>query len=390
MALMSTRPTGNGKATARRNRRGRPPRYQIVTEALRQQLATGVLSAGVKLPALRELADQFKVSTNTVRNAIRVLEHEGCLYHVPDIGAFVKPTVPARVATRVTVALVTIDIGGALEMGIARGVEQACQEKEWGLQILDAQANAELEARNLLRLADSGTHGAIIMPISDQENFETLVELKLSGYPIVLVDRGVPGLKVDLVESDHERGAYLATRHLLEQGHTRVYMVTDPPTATSIVDRIRGFERAMMEHGHEPTRRMQFFVERAASFRGLQQHKRWLGGYEAALPLLRSAQMPLAIFAHNDYSAWGVLEACRELGLRVPQDVSIVGFDDSEITRAMSPPLTTVAQRTWDIGRTAIQLLEERFQAGGAEREPRLVRIPAELVVRESVWRAGQ
>src|SRR6478609_3337874 len=115
---MSSRSPGNGKAE-RSARRGRPPRYQVVTEALRQQLATGVLSAGIKLPALRELADQFKVSTNTVRNAIRVLENEGSLYHVPDIGAFVKPTKPAGVTTRVTIALVTIDIGGSLEMGIA-------------------------------------------------------------------------------------------------------------------------------------------------------------------------------------------------------------------------------------------------------------------------------
>src|SRR5207253_3752872 len=100
----------------------------------------------------------------------RVLEHEGSLYHVPDIGAFVKPTVPAGTATRVTIALVTIDIGGALEMGIAQGVEQACQRKEWDLQILDARANAEIEARNLTRLFESGTSGAIIMPISDREN----------------------------------------------------------------------------------------------------------------------------------------------------------------------------------------------------------------------------
>src|SRR5689334_1555450 len=117
---MSSRLPVSGKAIQKKQR-GRPPRYQVVTEALRQQLATGVLGAGIKLPALRELADQFKVSTNTVRNAIRVLEDEGSLYHVPDIGAFVKPTTSTGSAVRVTVALVTIDIGGALEMGIARG-----------------------------------------------------------------------------------------------------------------------------------------------------------------------------------------------------------------------------------------------------------------------------
>ncbi len=387
--LLPEKEPNSARRPRRRHRtyRGRLPHYHYVVDALREQLATGVLPAGVKLPSLRELAERFKFSTNTVRKAIRVMEAEGWLYHVPAVGAFAQPAHPTASATQVSLALVTIDIGGAFEMEIARGVEQACQEREWGLQILDARADAGLEARNLGRLAHSGTRGAIIMPISDPVNLERLVQLKLSGYPIVLIDRGVPGLLVDLVESDHEQGAYMATDYLIRHGHQRIYMLTDPPMATSITSRIHGFERALIEHGRDLTRRMLLVIDRKVASEGLRQGKRWLGGFEAAITLLREVELPVAVFAHNDYSAWGVFEACRELNLRIPEDVSIIGFDDSEITRAMTPALTTIAQRTLEIGREAVEFLSEYVQNPGAGIEPRHVRVPVELVERGSVAR---
>ena len=369
----------------RRLQRSKSPRYQAVTEALRRRMTEGSLAAGVKLPTLRELAEQFSVSTNTIRQAIRVLEREGCLYHVPDVGAFVHPSYPSKAGTRVTIALATINIGGAFEMGIARGIEQACQERGWELLVYDARLSAELEASNLTRLGESGTRGAIIAPLSDHANSEALFKLKLSGYAIVLVDRGVPGLKVDLVESDHEKAAYLATEHLLRHGHRQVLMITWPPLATSIAARIRGFEQALITYGQEPSRNRLVWIDPQASTRGVQQGKNWLEGYEAAMPVLRVTQPPIAFFALNDYVGWGVFEACRELGLRVPEDVSIVCVDDSDITRAMSPPMTVVAQRPAEIGRKAVELLERRLQAPNASFEPEHIIIDVDLIQRQSV-----
>jgi DNA-binding LacI/PurR family transcriptional regulator len=368
-----------------RLQRSKPPRYHNVTEALRRRMTDGTLAAGVKLPTLRELAEQFDVSTNTIRQAIRVLEREGCLYHVPDVGAFVHPSYPGKVGTRVTIALASINIGGAFEMGIARGVEQACQERGWELLVYDARLSAELEASNLARLGDSGTRGAIISPISDHANLETLFKLKLSGYTMVLVDNAVPGLKVDFVESDHEKAAYLATENLLKHGHHQVFMITWPPVATAIAARIRGFERALIAYGHEPSRNRLVWIDPQVSSRGAQAGKNWLEGYEAALPVLRAAQTPVAFFALNDYVGWGIFEACRELGLRVPQDVSIVCIDDSDITRAMSPPMTVVAQRPTEIGRKSVELLERRLQAPNAAFEPEHIVVDVDLIERQSV-----
>jgi DNA-binding LacI/PurR family transcriptional regulator len=366
--------------------RSKPPRYHTVTEELRRQMTEGRLSAGVKLPALRKLAEDLKVSTNTIRGAIRVLEREGYVYNVPAVGAFVSPTYPRRSATaHLTVALVTLDIGGAFELSIARGIERGCQERGWGLQILDSRFDLHLEARNLSRLNQAGSRGAIILATGVHHNIEALFKLKLANYPFVLIDRGIPGLKVDLVESDHEKGAYLATHHLLEHGHRRVIMVTEPPLVSSIAARIQGYEQALIDAGLEPRREWKIFAGGRLASRGTREGQGWQGGYEAVLPLLKCLEPPVAIFAHNNFTAWGVFEACRELGLRIPEDVSMVSFDDSDIAQAMTPPLTIIAQRVHEIGLTAVSLLERRMQMGSDGGEPQHILVDVDLVKRRSV-----
>jgi DNA-binding LacI/PurR family transcriptional regulator len=366
----------------------RLPRYQSVSDGLRRRLADGSLAPGIKLPALRDLADEFKVSTNTVRVAIRSLEREGFLYHVPAVGAFVSPNYPGQdstLAVKTTIALATIDIGGLFEMGIAKGIEQACQERGWSLQIYDAQCDSQLETRNLGRLKDAGVRGAIIMPICDQDNIETLFKLKLAGFPMVLVDRAVGGLKVDVVHSDNEKGAYLAVRHLLDRGHRRVFMVTEPAGVTSIDARVRGYERAMLERGLHSARESIVWMDPVVSIRGFREGRRYLGAYEAIRPVLQRVEKPVAIFAHSDYSGWGTFEACRELGLRIPEDVSVLCFDDSDITRALNPPVSTMAQRPLEIGGMAVDLIARRLEAGKADLEPRHVLVDVDLIERNSV-----
>lgn len=364
-------------------------RYRMVTEALRREVAEGQLPAGVRLPPLHEMAERFNVSTHTVRSAIRLLEREGCLYTVPAVGAFVSPTTSGSPTVRqqTTIGLITLDIGGAFEMTIARGVERTCQRLGWGVQIYDSQGDIKTEERNLLRLAGgaTGLDGAIILPTGSHDNIEPLFRLKLSGLPIVLIDRAIAGLKVDLVESDHEKGAYLAARHLIGKGHRRVLLLSEPPGATSIADRIRGYQRAMGEHGLPVLQNWHIWVDHEASARGVREDRRWLGGFEAARPVLGKLQMPVAVFAINDYIAWGLTKACQEAGLRVPDDVSIVCFDDSDITRALSPPLTVIAQRAYEVGEKAVETLEQRLNARNAGVPPQRILIDVDLIQRESV-----
>lgn len=369
-------------------RQGKPPMYMRVTQSLRERLQEGTWAPGAKLPTLHSMAREFQVSTSTIRGALRILEKEGRVYQVPDVGAFVHPSSSTHTAVRTMVAAAMIDISGEFEMNIARGVVHACQERGWDVQIYDASHDPAMEATNLARLASSGSRGAIVMPIGNNANLEHLAKLKLSGYPVVLVDRGIVGLHVDVVESDNERGAFLATEHLIENGHRELFMLTDrilPVPETSVLMRMHGFEKALTAHSITPARNNMIWIDPQMSARAVAEGRRWLAGYEAMLPFLKSAPLPIGIFALNDYAAWGVVQACRKVGLRVPNDVSVVNFDDSAITRALDPPLTVVAQRPGQIGRKAVELLERRLQPGGMELPHQHVQIDVELIQRGSV-----
>lgn len=368
-------------------------RHRAVADALRKRVSEGSFPGGSKLPALREIADEFAVSTMTVRQAIRTLEREGHIYTIAGVGAFVRPLPPPKSAPPRMLAFIAMDLTSAFDMSIARGVERACQSRGWAVQILDAHLDVQLETRNMLRLPQSGARGAIVLPPWDPENIDALFEIQSADFPLVLVDRTVPGFAADLVESDHEQGAYTGTRHLIQHGHRQILMVTHRPGASSVTARIRGYERALRDAGINPRPDWKAWITHAVQIAGLREGHRWKGGCHAVLPLLRELRPPVGVLAIDAYSCWGVYEACQQLGLRIPHDVSVVGFDDSEIAHAISPPTTILAQRTDDIGRAAVELLERRLNTrqrpDGSRKSFTHVVIEIDLVERQSVADAG-
>jgi len=363
--------------------------HRSVAEALRHRVVQGRLPQGSKLPPLRRIAREFDVSTMTVRQAIRALEREGHIYRIAGVGAFVRSADPAEPSTRRLLAFVAMDLSSAFDMAVARGVEKACQRRGWSLQVLDAGLDVELETKNVLRLPESGARGAIVMPPWDPQNIDALLRIQSADFPMVLVDRTMWGMKADLVESDHEDGGYRATRYFLEHGHRVVLAVTHPPRVSSITGRIRGYERALREAGIRPDPDWVVLIDDRIHTQGFSENRRWLGAARAAEPVLRRFGPPVAVLAIDAYTAWGVYEACRNLGLRVPTDVSVIGFDDSEIAHAIRPPMTIIAQRTDEIGRAAVELLERRLErrhdAPGIGRAFVHLTIGVDLIERQSV-----
>jgi GntR family transcriptional regulator, arabinose operon transcriptional repressor len=363
------------------------PLYRAVADTLRRQLVNGSLSPGAKLPPVRALATQFNVSVVTVSKALRALESEGHVSCIPTVGAFVPAGTAVQSAPpQVTIAFATVALEAALTSWIAAGIEEACRERGWLLQIHNAASQAKIEAETLARLPRTNTKGAIVLPCGDDANIEAMFYLKFAGFPFVLVDRRIPGLRVDIVESDHEKGGYLATQHLLEHGHRRVLMYTSPPGRFSSADaRLKGYERALIERGIEPRPewKMTYDYEVESARPDGKTGPPWVLWHEGALPFLHKLELPAAIFVMNAYAGRGLLTACRELGLRVPEDVSVVCFDDTEFMEAFHPPITVVAQRRRQIGRAAVELLERRLQNG--QGEPQTLLLDVDLIERGSV-----
>lgn len=191
--------------------------------------------------------------------------------------------------------------------------------------------------------------------------------------PVVLVNRYIDAVETDTVVSDNHRGGRLVAEALLGLGHRRIALVMGPENTTTSRDRELGFRELLRENGvpfDETLRRVGEFSHRS--------------GYQWCLDLLAATPRPTAVFAANDVIAFGALDAARRLGIRVPADLSVVGFDDIDMAGWEGFSLTTVRQPLAEMGRAAAKLLLERIAGDGAL-PPRRRVFPVELVRRDTL-----
>jgi LacI family transcriptional regulator len=214
------------------------------------------------------------------------------------------------------------------------------------------------------------TDGAlIILPEESSEELERLLD---GGYRFVVLDPLLPlNERIPAVSAAHTSGADQAMRHLLELGHRRIAQITGPRGWVATEDRRRGYRAALAAAGIPPDPALE--IEAEPEIRP---------GREAALQLLDLSERPTAIFAFNDNIAIGAIQAARARGLRVPEDVSIVGFDDVEHATIVTPALTTVRQPLAEMGRTAVSLLNRLLER--QHFETLHVELATRLVVRDS------
>jgi len=220
--------------------------------------------------------------------------------------------------------------------------------------------------------AKDGYLGVILINLHEDD--PGISRLASSGLPFVVVG-SLPDREVTQVDIDNVEAARKAAEHLLSLGHRDVAVVAHAdPAFIAVHDRLAGFLGAFEAAGAAlPSERLKFAGFTVAS------------GHAAALSLLSYGTPPTAIFATNDMVAYGVLEALEEVGLHVPRDVSVVGFDDDYFSRYTNPPLTTVTLPAEGIGRIAAEVLLRVVAGGGTER----VRLPVSLTIRRSSAQVG-
>lgn len=253
---------------------------------------------------------------------------------------------------------------------ILAGAAEALYEQELRLVLSPTQHEHDREVTLLDRLIHGMTDGAlIVLPEESSAELSRLVE---QGYRFVVVDPRLPlDEEIPSVSAAHASGADQAMQHLLELGHRRIAAITGPRGWVATEERRRGYHAALAAHGILPDPEL----EQEADFE-IEP------GRVAARRLLDLADPPTAIFAFNDNLAIGAIQAARERGVGVPEDLSIVGFDDVEPSTIVTPALTTVRQPLAEMGRTAVSLLmrlleRQRF-------ETLRIELATRLVVRES------
>ncbi|NLY91995.1 MAG: LacI family transcriptional regulator [Firmicutes bacterium] len=232
---------------------------------------------------------------------------------------------------------------------IVRGIEDVAVKAGYIVMVCNNDEDSSKTKKYLESLSRYRVDGLIISPTSGIEDLKP--NLEEMGIPIVFVNRRSEVVAADVVENDNELGAYLGIRHLLDLGHTKIGTILGPTTVSTYADRLAGCQRAFQEAGVK--------VDPALLKTGGFHPD---SGYQLAKELLAAETKPTAVFVGSGRLSRGAYQAFQEMGLRIPEQLSLVTFDDTEWTTLVTPPLTTVSQDTYKMGQMAAEILLARIK----------------------------
>ncbi|GAA5141890.1 LacI family DNA-binding transcriptional regulator [Prosthecobacter algae] len=364
-----------------------PPKYQLVFENLRQEILSGQYRAGQKIPSEAHLEKRFGASRITIGRAVRDLCHQGLVERRAGSGTFVRPTAPPlAAASGLSFGLLIPDLGRTeIFEFICQGMAEAPHAQEHALLWCNAMAApgslAEERAWQIcqqhIARRVSGVFFAPLEENPDTAGLETmnvriLAALKEAGIPVVLLDRDAlpfPGRSdCDLVGLDNWRAGLVATNHLLGLGSSHpFFLCSSRRTASSVEERIAGFHAALAARSQpvDPAQVQRLDLED-----------------DGALRQMITEHRPEAVVCANDRTAGRLMQAALAQGLRIPQDLRIIGLDDIPYASLFSVPLTTLRQPCREIGIAAMQTMLERLKQ--PDLPPRRITLDAALVVRQS------
>lgn len=261
------------------------------------------------------------------------------------------------------------DIGNPFFTALVRGIEDVAHEEGYSLVLCNSDEDLEKEKRYIDIALDEQMAGVIIAAASEGDS--DLTPLTKRGVPLVAVDRRLESVEVDTIIVDNTRGAQLGTQHLFDMGCQRVACITGPMRTTTASDRLTGFTTVLQLHGVSLT-------DCSIRYENFKED----GGYAGAATLMDQSNPPDGLFVTNNLMTVGAMSALVDRGLRIPDDVALVGFDNIPWASLTRPQLTTVTQPTYQMGREAGRALASRI--GGDDALPRTIVLPPTLEVRES------
>ena len=267
------------------------------------------------------------------------------------------------------IGLVAPEIANPFFAELAAAVEEEAAKRGYGVYLTSTRGDRSREVDALSRLSDQYVDGLIM--ITNQPDDGTLSAMLAQHENVVLLDEDVAGVSVPRVFVENASGTFMATEHLIANGHRDIVVVSGPEDLFTVGERLAGHREALDAHGicYRPERAL--FGAYSRDF-----------GYEAAFRVARMTPRPTAVLACSDYIAIGMLQGFRELGLGVPEDISLVGFDDMPFASLIDPALTTIRQPIAEMGKLALDRLLAVLDGSG---DTSVTRLPVTLVERLSV-----
>ena len=381
------------------------PLYSQIIDCLKDKISEGEYLSGKRLPTEMELAREFKVSRITSKRVLDELEREGIIYRKKGTGSFLREKPIAsnanmiQNAKNINIVALVMPFGSSLGKGIdlIHGASDYLENHGYILSVKNSMLELNTERDYLLNITDTGTSGVILYPVDSRKNVDIVNMLIHNNYPIVTVDRYYEEISIGSVTSDNFAGSYEATSYLIKKGHSHIGYVSDVglENATTVKNRYLGYCKALSDSNIEikyGNYVLDYVSELKNDYPGIYEilrmnrplDKNCIEYFKRILNKLLDRQDRItAIHTVNDYVAIHILTTALHMGVNVPNDLSLIGFDDIEISQHLEVPLTTLQQDFYQIGYQAALMLMNKIEGFGCE--PEKLMLPVRLIERESV-----
>lgn len=328
---------------------------------------------------IKDIAKELGISASTVSRALK--DH-------PDISVKTKEAVNAlakawnykpnavalslRSSKSNVIGVIIPEIVHHFFSSVISGIEKIAHDAGYNVMIFQSNESFKRELDNTQALLSSRVDGVLVSMSKETKDFDHFRELRSNGIPIVFFDRICNELSSDNVIVDDFAGAFSAVQHLIDTGCKRIAHLSAPQHMLLGQNRQKGYRQALLKN------KLPFDEDLVVKCDSFDEAKELVPG------LLSLSESPDAIFAVNELTAAGALSVVKKAGLRVPEDISIIGFTDGIVSRVTDPALTTLEQHGHEVGLKATELLLDRIKEGGMDYEPLTRVVKTSLVVRES------
>jgi len=323
--------------------------------------------------SIKDIAKRAKVSTATVSLVLNNKENSFISKSTRDrilkIGLVKKRTN--------TIGVVVPDVIYPFFAEVIHGIESLANENKKKVILCYSGSRQEKEAEYVNMLLEKRVEGIIIAPLADNTNIELFKRLIEDGFPLVFIDRYLDEIDGSYVVTDNSKGAYEAVRYLIELGHHRILLLTTGTRISTVQGYLEGYKRALKENNLLYDESLVRRCEETEA-----GENRLFIGYNVVKEILQEKLDFTAIFSTDDNFAVGAIKALKEKGLKVPEDISVIGFDDLPFSAFIDPSLTSVMQKKYQMGRKATELL-----MGIIKKEiihPQRILLEPKLIVRQS------
>ncbi|EGK07429.1 GntR family transcriptional regulator [Kroppenstedtia eburnea] len=359
------------------------PKYQQLKNEIEKWIRSGKFQPGEKIPSELELAEQFGFSRQTVRLAISELVHEKWLYKVQGKGTFLTDTLPIKEGLDPQshlIGVITTYISDYIFPSIIRGIESHLSPEGYSILLLNTDNDLEKEAAALKTVMDKQVDGLIIEPTQSaypNPNLNLYFTLLEKQIPLVMLHSSYLELSVRSIRSNDRTGGYLAAKHLIDRGHSRLGGIFKADDLQGKY-RFKGYLEAIQAHS------LPFHPE-SVQFYTTEQRKQAAAQY-VQLIVDSQIQPPTGIVCYNDEIAFDLVKELKQVNLQVPEDISIVSFDNSQLAEAGEVKLTTVHHPKFQMGVKAAECILQdirQLRAGKKEILEDYVFEP-ELIIRSS------